>query len=78
MISSFILEHFRNIVITFGIGNLIVIILMAISALPSLTGTRFANFFEKLDEIVTVLLPILGITLWIMILLIGYYWSYLM
>ncbi|MCT7690493.1 MAG: hypothetical protein N5837_04745 [Lactobacillus crispatus] len=78
MISSFILEHFRNIVITFGIGILIVIILMAISALPSLTGTRFANFFEKLDEIVTVLLPILGITLWIMILLIGYYWSYLM
>jgi len=80
MISSFILEHFRNVVITFGIGNLIVILLMAISALPSLTGTRFANFFEKLDEIVTVLLPIpiLGITLWIMILLIGYYWSYLM
>lgn len=78
MISSFILEHFRNIVITFGIGNLIVIILMAISALPSLTGTRFANFFEKLDEIVTVLLPIFGITLWIMILVIGYYWSYLM
>lgn len=78
MISSFILEHFRNIVILFGAGNLFIIILMAISSLPSLAGTRFANFFERLDEIVTVLLQILGIILWIMILFIGYYWSYLM
>lgn len=77
MISSFILEHFRYIVIAFGAGNLFIIILMAIS-LPSLAGTRFANFFEKLDELVTVLLSILGIILWIMILFIGYYWSYLM
>ncbi len=78
MISSFILEHFRNIVISFGAGNLFIIILMAISSLPSLAGTRFANFFERLDEIVTALLPILAIILWILILLIGYYWSYLM
>lgn len=78
MISSFIIEHFRNIVISFGAGNLFIIILMAISSLPSLAGTRFANFFERLDEIVTALLPILAIILWILILLIGYYWSYLM
>ena len=78
MFSSFILEHFRNIVISFGAGNLFIIILMAISSLPSLAVTRFANFFERLDEIVTVLLQILGIILWIMILFIGYYWSYLM
>ena len=35
MISSFILEHFRYIVIACGIGNLIFIILMAISTLET-------------------------------------------
>ena len=78
MISSFILEHFQYIVIAFGIGNLIFIILMAISTLPSLAGTKYAIFFEKLDEIVTVLLQVSAITLWTMILFVGYYWSYLM
>ncbi len=78
MISAFILEHFRDIVIAFVLENLIVIILMSISSLPWLAGTKFANFFERLDEIVTALLPILAIILWILILLIGYYWSYLM
>lgn len=47
MISSFILEHFRNIVISFGAGNLFIIILMVISSLPSLAGTRFANFLKN-------------------------------
>ncbi|MCZ3928532.1 hypothetical protein L2240_00875 [Lactobacillus crispatus] len=51
---------------------------MAISTLPSLAGTKYAIFFEKLDEIVTVLLQVSAITLWTMILFIGYYWSYLM
>ncbi|RVU71212.1 MULTISPECIES: hypothetical protein [Lactobacillus] len=77
MISAFILDHLKELLIIFLAGNLVVVMLIVISGLPWLAETGFDRFFRKLDEAVTALIPILAIILWIMILFVGYYWSYL-